>query len=87
MTEKENRIIRLQPWEEVVGFLRSLINNEDGTLTQIMDTRTRSMRVGLHGCMENFEMLIGKMVGVLRTDDPKKPYVVRRIETRTGGLL
>lgn len=72
--------INLGRWEEIVGCLKALRNNGDGTITLIFMVNLRVMEVRIPGEAQVFDKLLGCQVGLLRTDDPRRPYIIRVIK-------
>jgi hypothetical protein len=66
---------RLSPWEEAIGIFHKLYHY-DGVLI------ARIGPVAVHLPFEFEETLrpfVGKKIGILRTDDPARPYRFRHV--------
>ena len=82
LAEKKN----LRVWEEIVGVC-SKIREEDSKIIIFLRTDKGMFKILL--CRDFLEPLKlnellkkiqGRKIGILRTDDPKKPYVIRIIK-------
>jgi hypothetical protein len=71
----------LEEWEEYVGRLRGVEESEEGDLAIF-----GSSAVAVFGASEDLRKWIGKKVGILRTDDPKRPIRAREIADRGTGV-
>lgn len=74
---------QLRPWQEVVGALTG-IETGDTEITVIL-TCTISKQIAISLPKDQLEtsqlqQLIGKKIGILKTDNPKKPYMIRLME-------
>ncbi|MCX6655186.1 MAG: hypothetical protein NTY03_08700 [Candidatus Bathyarchaeota archaeon] len=70
-----NNRIRLEEWEEVVGLLEDVDNNEliiDHRHLKIPENQTRLIAKAM--------ALKGKRIGILRTDYAKLPYLIREAD-------
>ena len=73
MTAKTHQI--LSPWMEAIGLFRELVSDGGGLLADI-----GPVRVYLPLELEaELRPNIGKNVGIIRTDDPTRPYRFRLI--------
>ncbi|MEM3479171.1 MAG: hypothetical protein QXV74_03915 [Candidatus Bathyarchaeia archaeon] len=66
-------------WQEVVGKLKGVRDNGDGTITLVFIVNHDVLEVTIHGDAEPFQRFINTRIGVLRVDSPDKPYRVRVI--------
>lgn len=65
----------LSPWMEAIGLFRELISDGGGLLADI-----GPVRVYLPLELEaELRPNIGKKIGILRTDDPVRPYRIRQV--------
>ncbi|MEM3646462.1 MAG: hypothetical protein QXM87_08985 [Candidatus Bathyarchaeia archaeon] len=76
--------VNLGRWEEIVGRLKALMNNGDGTTTLIFMVNLRVVKVKVPDETQVSSKLLGRRVGLLRTDDPGRPYIIRVIEMNKG---
>ncbi len=73
MTAKTHQI--LSPWMEAIGLFRELVSDGGGLLADI-----GPVRVYLPLELEaELRPNIGKKIGIIRTDDPTRPYRFRLI--------
>lgn len=72
-------------WQEVVGELKDVRDNGDGTITLIILTKQNALEVTVIGDVDVFKRLINTKIGVLRVDSSDKPYRIRVISTRLEG--
>ncbi len=71
--------LKLECWQEVIGLLERIENGNNGT-----KLLTLLMRVGVEVPHKlDVEELIGHKVGILRSDDPKKAYLIRKVLERS----
>lgn len=68
----------LREWEEIVGRLINIRSNSDGTETLTVAVHSRIIEVNV-SCNMNLKQFINHEIGVLKTDDPQRPYLVRRV--------
>jgi len=71
--------MRFGCWEELVGRLKAVKENGDGTVTLVFEIHGRTIEVVVLGAVETFKPFIGKRMGLLRTDNPAQPYRIRVI--------
>lgn len=72
--------MKLGCWEEVIGRLNTVKDNGDGTVTIVLTVDTHTVEVTVLGEFEVFGGLVNHRIGLLRTDDPQRPYIIRLIE-------
>jgi hypothetical protein len=79
-TRKE---VKLQPWEEIVGTLKT-IENDNQTITAIISC-TQNLEIALPypkdtpeaNTIQNLNKHLGKKIAILKTDNPKQPLTIR----------
>lgn len=76
---RKYNLIKLQQWEEIVGFLKGFENSKEGTVTLIVEINNTFVRIDLPALydMTKYRALMNRKVGILKTDDPQRPYLVR----------
>jgi len=80
----------LSLWEEIVGVC-SEIREEDNEILILLRVDNKVFRILLRRefvsqhLKELLEIIRGKKIGILRTDNPEKPYVIRIV--RNGKTL
>jgi len=72
--------MELKIWEELVGRLTGVKINDDETLTLTIVAHGQVMEVKVLRNTADFNELIHHKIGVVKTDDFKRPYLVRRIK-------
>jgi len=73
------KTISLDPWQEIVGRLTA-VNVEDDVVVLTMTVSNRQIKVKVPNLPIDPQEFLGKLVGLLRTDDPSQPFVLRRIK-------
>lgn len=66
-------------WQEVVGRLKDVKDNGDGTTTLVFMTNQHVLEITATVNAEVFRQFINTRIGLLRVDSPDKPYRVRAI--------
>jgi len=78
-SSRKMKKIHLSPWTELCGKLLGISTNDYLVNVKIGD-RVISFQHGSHEAKlvkQNLVKLVGKKVGVLKTDLPEKPLVIR----------
>lgn len=76
MKIRTEEVIHLLPWEEVVGNLQE-ITNEENKITLSFKEGIRLSLLPDPRLIGSLQEKVGKKIGILRTDLPSKPYLVR----------
>jgi hypothetical protein len=70
----------LEPWEEAIGTLERIEPNQTETTAILICTIQKRIAIALPKTNQ-LNKLIGKKIGILKTDDRKKPYTIRLMES------
>jgi len=76
--------MQLRAWEELVGRLVNVQNNYDGTTTLTVAVHNRMIEVNVSSGISDFKQFINCKIGVLKTNDPNRPFLVRIINAKGG---
>ena len=91
MKEIETREIKLKIWEEIVGDCVELSVEDDYIAVYLTVNRHTSKVVfpyeSEEGCIlrKTRDKLVGKKIGILRTDDSARPIVVKIFDSGSLG--
>jgi len=86
MKQQENDL-HLAPWCEVIGTFGGCITNDNFLYIKINGSLfafPRESDEALNVREKLDENLVGKKVGILRTDEPARPLLIRFIENEVG---
>lgn len=72
--------MKLACWEEIIGRLKDVKDNGDGTVTLAFMVNHCLIEVTVPGGAEVYRQLVNRRVSLLRTDIQDKPYCVRAID-------
>jgi len=77
--------IPLEPWEEAVGIFKGIESNEYEVRLRLGDYRiVFPVESSEASTLKNLcRRLFSKRIGVLRTDDPQKPLVFRKLSRKS----
>lgn len=78
--------MKLGSWEEIIGHLMAVKDNGDGTTTLVFMVDSRMIEVTVPSDTGNLERLVNHRIGLLRTDDQQRPYIVRMIEVGKDAI-
>lgn len=89
---RKQRKIHLRPiFEEAVGILKELETGDFETTLILSCTRDEDLRITLPAGPEAYmpkkslNHLIGQKIGVLRTDNPQKPFIIKTFNETTAA--
>jgi hypothetical protein len=69
--------VKLRPWQEIVGKCVEAYMAEDKFVI-LIETQPRKFKLSLPIFVEP-QVFLGQTVGVIRTDDEKRPFIIRKI--------
>lgn len=78
--------VLLKPWEEAIGTLDKIENNETETIAFLTCIYAKQIAIPLPKDQpetQKLPKLIGKKIAILRTDNPQKPIAIRTIYATT----
>lgn len=83
MLLSKRKEVKLQPWEEIVGTLKT-IENDNQTITAIISC-TQNLEIALPYpkdtteamTVQNLNKYLGQKIAILKTDNPKQPLTIR----------
>jgi len=89
MLLSKRKEVKLQPWEEIVGTLKT-IENDTETITAII-SYTQNLEIALPypkdtteaNTIQNLNKHLGKKIAILKTDIPDKPIIIRTLNEPT----
>ena len=76
--------MQLKTWEELVGRLVNVQNNNDGTTTLTVAAHDRIIEVNIPSGISDFRKLLNCKIGVLKTNDPNRPFLLRIVNAKGG---
>jgi len=76
--------MQLKAWQELVGRLVNVQNNYDGTTTLTVAAHDRIIEVNVPSGISDFKKLLNCKIGILKTNDPNRPFLVRIVNARAG---
>jgi hypothetical protein len=83
MLLSKRREVKLQPWEEIIGRLKT-IETDSQTITAIISC-TQNLEIALPypkdtpeaTTIQNLNKHLGQKIAILKTDNPKQPLTIR----------
>lgn len=77
--------LHLRPWQEIIGKCIETSTEGDNTII-LIETQPKAHRfkLSLPGFIEGSSNLLGQVIGVIKTDDIKRPFIIRKITTPTA---
>jgi len=86
----KNRVeeLCLRPWEEIVGTCVDAIEDEAAiTLVIKIVPKAQTLKLHLHGLTVKVKDLVGQPIAIIRTDDNKHPFLIRRLNSPATSVL
>jgi len=77
--------LHLRPWQEIIGKCIETSTEGDNTII-LIETQPKAHRfkLSLPGFIEGPSNLLGQVIGVIKTDDIKRPFLIRKITKTTA---
>jgi len=77
--------LHLRPWQEIVGKCIETSTEGDNTII-LIETQPKAHRfkLSLPGFIEEPSNLLGEIIGIIKTDEVKRPFIIREISTPTS---
>jgi len=83
MLLSKRREVKLQPWEEIVGTLKTIETNNEAVTAVI--SCTQNLEIALPypkdtpegNTIQNLNKHLGQKIAILKTDNPEKPLNIR----------
>jgi hypothetical protein len=80
----------LKPWEEAIGKLDKVENSETQTIALLTCTYSKQIAIALpkeEPETQELEKLIGCKIGILKTDNPDKPIIIRTFTETPATMM
>jgi hypothetical protein len=83
--DKSSKEIKLERWEEAVGTLRKIEKKEGLIRISLRCVKeTIAILADNSSTPKDLQSLVGKKIGILRTDSLERPFRIRRVRKRKG---
>ncbi|MCD6241263.1 hypothetical protein J7K27_07085 [Candidatus Bathyarchaeota archaeon] len=79
----------LRPWQEIVGTCVDAIQDTATTITLVIEIvpKAQKLKLSLHNLTVRVKDLVGQPIAIIRTDDNKHPFLIRRLNSPVTSVL